>query len=53
MLRYNLFVKTKLQTEIEELIKNLTYSELIAFIKKMKKTNKYTNLTILVLEQQV
>lgn len=48
VLEYNLFVKFKLQTKAEKLITNLTYNNLIANTKEIKKTNKYTNLAILV-----
>lgn len=34
VLEYSLFVKTKLWTEIKELIKNLIHDRLITFIKK-------------------
>ena len=37
----------------EQLITNLTYNDLIANAKKIKKTNKHTNPTILAFEQQV
>lgn len=47
---YSLFIKIKLWTRIEELIKKLTYSKLIVAFKKIKKTNKWTNLAILILE---
>lgn len=51
MLGYNLFIKTKLLTKIEELITNLNYNNLITIIKKIKETHKYINLAILALEQ--
>lgn len=34
-------------TEIKKLIKNLIYNKLITIIKKIKKTNRYTNIIIL------
>lgn len=50
MLGYNLLVKTKQWTKTEELIRNLTYSELIAIAKEIKETNRYTNPAILTLK---
>ena len=53
MLRYSLHVKTKLWTKTEQLIINLTYNILIASAKEIKKSNRYTNPTILALERQI
>lgn len=53
MLIYNLFIKIKLKTKIEQLITNLTYNNLIAIVKKIEKTNRYINQAILALEQQI
>ena len=52
-LGYSLLVKSKLWTETEELIKNLTYTELISAAKEIKDTNRCTNLAMLPLERQV
>ena len=53
VLEYSLLVKTKLWTETEELIKNLTHDDLIAITKKIKETNRCTNPAILALKRQV
>ena len=52
-LGYSLLVKTKLWTETEELISNLTHDDLIAAAKEIKETNRCTNPAILALERQV
>ena len=52
-LRHSLLVKTKLWTETEELITNLTHNVLIAAAKEIKETNRCTNPAILAFEQQV
>lgn len=47
VLRFGPFVKTKLWTKTEEMIRSFTYSKLIVATKRIKETNRYTNPTIL------